>query len=92
MRYSRPSHYDESAASVRSVHEWMQTVTVRVRIRCERSGKSHAIQEGNGRMRRESFVYDSDRILSIDEFRKSLRGAMSALGNFAAMASRVVLG
>lgn len=36
-------------------------------------------------------VYDSDKILSIDWFKKSFRDVISALGNLTAIASRAVL-
>ena len=39
----------------------------------------------------EKYVYDSERILSIDWFKKSLRDVRSALGNRDIIASRVVL-
>lgn len=35
--------------------------------------------------------YDSERIVSMDLFKKSLRSVRSALGNFAIIASRAVL-
>jgi hypothetical protein len=44
-----------------------------------------------GQKRVNSIFQDSDRILSIDRFKKSLRDVKSALGNLVAMASRAVL-